>query len=309
MEINEIHRVKEGLQIKMPSKPKIPVRATRYMDKYPSLIIGDTGPHVVICPMSGDLISDPTRIPEAGAKIYNILFPPGFTYHIISYPRELTPEHKLEDFVEDFAKIIKENILPLQAAALKKENKQSLNTIILSGISYGGTVAGHITASYPELVRKLVLVVAACDLSNEGVDLLKRMIDLAHAGKGLELELLNNTLFDVWIWHKITNLITKINWKKSIPFRYPLSTIANAYSHALTHVGKVDEMLKKIKAPTYILGADQDHHFAKECYEKTGKLIQKAELTFLHGNHMAPLEHMGKTKAWLRRVIELGENL
>lgn len=274
-------------------KEKVPITTTTYLDKYPFMKIGNTGKNVVICPMSAELITSATFHPKDGAKIYQMLFPPNYTYNMIGYPKILTADHTLEQLAEDFVKIIKEKIIS------PEEPK-----VILMGISYGGFLATLIASQHPELFERLILIVASGFINENGHRFVNSLLEVANAGDGYKLELMNGDIFKNPIFRFLVKLSTKLNWEKSIPDRYPLSTMINAYNHLLDREHMSKDFLKKIAIPTYMLGADQDKFFGKECYEETARLIPNAKLTILHGGHMSPIEHMGKAKKIIKTFFE-----
>jgi pimeloyl-ACP methyl ester carboxylesterase len=279
--------------MKKMEKGKVPITTSTFLEKYPFMKIGDTGKNVVICPMSAELITSATFHPKDGAKLYQMLFPQNFIYNIIGYPGNLTPDHTLEQLAEDFIQIIKANIITTTQPK-----------IILVGISYGGFLATLIASKFPELIDRLILIVASGFVNDIGRNFVHQILELAEAGKGLELELLNGDIFKNPILRFLVKLTTKLNWEKSQKDRYPLSNMINAYKHLLVREGMSKNFLQKITVPTFILGADQDVFFGKECYEETARLIPNTKLAFLHGGHMAPIEHMGKAKKIIKTFFE-----
>jgi pimeloyl-ACP methyl ester carboxylesterase len=276
---------------------KLPVTGIDFfLEKYPYLKIGNTGRDVVICPLSADLMMSSTTNPEGTAQLYRLLFPANYTYHIIGYEKNLSPETKLENTAADFVQIIQEKILGNSPENAKK--------IILVGISYGGFLASLIANKYPHLVEKLILLVSAGSVNAQGRQFVENLIALAKDGKGLELEKQNNNMFQTWWLRWLLQILSRLNWKKSQKDRYPLTTMINAYSDLIDRIGSSEELLRNIRVPTYILGGDQDRFFARECYEQTAALIPNAKLTLLHGGHMSPIEKHKEAAVWIKNALD-----
>jgi len=158
------------------------------------------------------------------------------------------------------------------------------------GVSYGGLIAQHLAADHPDLIRRLVIAMAAYKVGDEGKQLDTRYAELMSQGKtreayatmisilyprGIKKHLLK---FFVWLFGPLIS---------SKPTN-PMDLLVEAKAEC-EHDSK--NRLAQIKVPTLVIAGDNDFYFPEQLYRETAAGIPNARLILYEGvGHMA----MGK---------------
>ncbi|MBD3353863.1 MAG: alpha/beta fold hydrolase [Candidatus Lokiarchaeota archaeon] len=210
-------------------------------------------------------------------SIFSKYIPKDYTFFILGYDKDLPPGYSTIEMADDIGSIIKNHI-----------GKASL-----AAISYGGMIAIPLAANYPEFIEKLILIVTAHSVSEQGVKRAKKMLNLAKHGKFYELFQMSNEIYKRKLVRVFMRKMTQRKKTKLMETMSPSSLFINAYSYWIEHNGENKKYLEKINAPTLIIGADKDQFFTKEIYEETAELIHNAHLKiFENETHMVPIEKM-----------------
>ncbi|MHA1521800.1 MAG: alpha/beta fold hydrolase [Promethearchaeota archaeon] len=245
-------------------------------NKYPYVKFGHGSKNLVIFPPSRDLIRTLALDPEREIRAYQKMLPKQFsgTVFILGYDIEVSEKTFCREIAADFAIFIKDHV----------------GKAIIVGISYGGAVAIPFAQQNPELTEKLVLLVSAYGLSDPGVKLCENLIstvqkDGLYAGQMQIDGLIHGP---IRILMKLTHWI-QWKWKK-LPTNLP-KTFINAYTHISRHPLGLKPHLSGIKAPTIIIGGENDQFFSPERYQETADLIPNAQLVLIkNGSHPIPME-------------------
>lgn len=247
---------------------------------------------LVIFPPSQELIF-PIRInPWLQIKKYQSLIPKDVigNLYILGYDPQLTVETFLADIAEDFGEFIQDKIGPCTIA----------------GISYGGGVAIPFASKFPELTQKLLLVVASYAMSDEGVDLCKKIIAHAKRGEMLQVQLIMASLIKNRLLSTYLKLSTHLRWNRLQYYLNPISTLVNAYTHNIKYNYGLKKYIDKIRAETLIIGGTKDQFFSVELYQELADAIKKSRLVlFENATHTVPVEKIFKVKKLVRDFLKI----
>ena len=118
---------------------------------------------LVVFPPSQELVFPLRKNPWLQINRYHSLIPKDVvgTVYVLGYNPYLTVDTFLAEVAEDFRTFIAENIGPCNIA----------------GISYGGAIAIPFAAKFPELTKKLLLVVSTYAMSEQGIGLCNKIIE------------------------------------------------------------------------------------------------------------------------------------
>jgi len=173
-------------------------------------------------------------------------------------------------------------------AAVLREIGPDRGPADLLGLSMGGFVAGEIAVAYPHSVGRLVFGLAAARLSDEGRGTVARWGRWADGGNWLP------------IYREAIDAVS-VGGK-----RRALRIVAHGYD-ALTDGPRCPEAfrtevraclshdgtrgLKRIEAPTLVIGADADPFFSPRGYKQTARALPEGSLRLFSGiGHQAVLE-------------------
>ncbi len=247
---------------------------------------------LVIFPPSQELIF-PLRInPYLQINRYESLLPQdelGDVY-ILGYDPQISVETFLADIAEDFGEFIRERIGPCSIA----------------GISFGGGVAIPFAVKYPELVKKLLLVVSSYAMSDQGIELCQEIIDLTDNNERLKAQirlacLVRNPLLKIFL-----RMSTHLNWAKKQSYLNPPSTLVNAYTHMIKYNYGLKKYIHGIKAPTLMIGGTKDQFFSVELYQELANAIENCEsVLFKNATHAVPLEKIFKIKKLVKEFLKM----
>lgn len=264
--------------------------ADYFLNKFPFVKFGKKGGQkVVFLPPTGDLIWSLENSPELIARTYEGM---GFSSddyecYVLGYDPKWPDDYSFEDLINDFDKILKEEIGPAT----------------LVGISFGGFLAVPLAQRNPDLVKKMAMIISGCRVSEEGRLLAAKMVKSAQEES--QQEFLNKVflLFRRRWANFLTRLIINNFSKKTEKFN-PVSTFINAYSSFNDYGDKNKELLKDVKAKTLIVGAEHDQFFSKEIYQETAKLIPNAKLEFFKDEtHMVVIEKSLKVRKMIKEFM------
>ncbi len=263
-------------------------------DRYSYVSFGTGENRYVIFPPTRELIIGLRHNPSKEAKSFQRMFPKSLKgkVYIIGYDPNLTKDTYCRDIARDIASFIADSIGPAD----------------IIGISYGGAIAIPFADLFPSLVKKLILLVSAGSLSDNGVNLCKQLIDIAktHGLRETQREI-DHLILNSWMrW--MTQFVHFIEWNiKKIPHNSP-ETFINAYTHTSTYPLGLKPHLAGIVAPTLIIGGTRDQFFSEAIYIETKELISSASLVLIEdGGHPVPLEHPALIKQLVRNFLKVNK--
>lgn len=246
-------------------------------DRYTWLRCGTGDPKYVIFPPTRELVSGLRFTPKKTANFYRRMFPRHFsgTIYIMGYNPQIKAQTWCRDIAKDFEEVLTPEFGPFN----------------LIGISYGGAIAIPFAEQNPELVQKLVLLVSAYGLSEEGVTLCKDLIHVVQTQghRALQKRIDNLILSPLARW--TIKFFNWIEWDLQKKKCNPVETFVNAYLHISKHPTGLKPHLSGIHAPTLIIGGTKDQFFSTTRYQETEALIPNAKLILFHNRgHSVPIE-------------------
>ena len=187
-------------------------------------------------------------------------FAENYTIYIVSRKSGLHEGYTTKDMSNDYAELI------------RTEFGGKVNLVI--GISYGGMIAQHFAADYPDLFDHIVIAMAAHRISEEGKELDYKFAEFLSKGKtssayktivtALYPKGLKRTVFKWFFW--MVGVFTK--GSKSETFSRDVMIEAKAeMEHDST------ESLSRIKLPVLIICGGRDYYFPIEYVKEMSKLI------------------------------------
>lgn len=212
--------------------------------------------------------------PEDYALMTQRVLPPGYVYYILGYDPNPPQRYGFDHIVRDFAQIVRDHT----------------GRGVIIGVSFGGFVAQRFAAEHPELVDKLVLLISAHRLSDEGrrkvlrQEAYMRRGDLYAFIKDMALLFRRpwyNWLLGFALWQGRHRLARTLN--------YP-ATLLRVYEDLFTDFDNAP-YLNRVRAPTLVIGGTADQFFDVAAFRETTASITGARLhLFSRETHMVPLE-------------------
>ena len=175
-----------------------PHQTGMFLNRIPYLKMGNGPNNLVIIRETSELFLSVGSAPEGQYKIFKRVIPPKYTLYILGYDKNLSDSNTEETIVDDYAKILKDEIGPS----------------VLMGMSYGGLNAITLAGKYPDLVKKLILLVSAHKASEQGLILAKEWMRMVRAGELFKLNMSFADLFGKWIFKILSKIMTKKNLPK-----------------------------------------------------------------------------------------------
>jgi pimeloyl-ACP methyl ester carboxylesterase len=201
-------------------------------------------------------------------------FAEGHTVYLINRRRGMPSRYTTRDMASDYARVMAEELGPSR----------------VMGFSTGGSIAQYVALDHPELVQRLVLVVTASRLSEEGRETCERWQKLARGRSWRELRADMASI----------NVTSESNKRLARAFmavfgtlvlRAPsdpsdfLTTLEADLGHDTT------DLLPELSAPTLLIGGDEDPFFSESLLRETAGKIPDAELRVYEGvGHGVPKE-------------------
>ena len=175
-----------------------------------------------------------------------------YKVYIVSRRPGLPPGYSLKDMSDDYAVMIKNELG---------------GTVDIIGVSTGGGIAQYFAIDHPDLVRRLVLVMTGCRLTEEAKELLRTVADLARKRKRRAAYALLATAI-------IRKGSAKHLFKWFMWLLGPLMVPADP-SDGIVEIEADDrydlsDQLDRIKADTLVIGGEED--FFYPIHETAGKI-------------------------------------
>ena len=176
--------------------------------------------------------------------------------------RDLPTGYSMRDISDDYAAMIKE------------EFKGSVD---IMGGSTGGTIAQHLAADHPDLVRRLVLAITGYRLSEEGREGQRRFCELARRGKWRKAY---SHMMDGVYPRGIKKHLWKLFMWLFASFMKPDDPTDLLLVMEAEDKHDFKDRLAEIKAPTLVIGGEEDFFYP---IRETAAGIPNAELIVYAG--------------------------
>lgn len=167
---------------------------------------------------------------------------------------------------------------------------------LVLGISLGGVVALRFAARYPDLVRRLVLLVSAQRFSAGGRRMMERQLVALERGDFPTLVRENALLFRrPWYNWLVRLKLWKEGSRLAAGYR-DAAAILHDYRQLFGPDFELNaEYARRIVSPTLVLGGTADQYFDRAAFAETARLIPGAQIQlFERETHMLPIEQSGK---------------
>lgn len=170
------------------------------------------------------------------------------------------------------------------------------------GVSQGGMISQYLAIDYPELVRKLVLVVTTAKANETLLTVVNSWIEMAKADnyKDIMLDTTRKSYSEVYLEkHKnILPLLGKVGKPKDFT-RFMIQADACKKHDASAE-------LHKISCPTFIVGGDSDQIVGPNSSSELAEMIEGCELFVYEGLGHATYE---EAEDFFERVLEFLERV
>jgi pimeloyl-ACP methyl ester carboxylesterase len=201
-------------------------------------------------------------------------FAEGHTVYVINRRRDLPSGYTTQDMAADYARVMEEEVGPSR----------------VMGFSTGGSIAQYVALDHPELVQRLILVVTASRLSEEGRETCERWRKLARGRRWRELRA---DMASANVTSEANKRLARafmavfgrlVLGAPSDPSDF-LTTLEADLGHDTT------DRLPELSSPTLIIGGSDDPFFPESLLRETAGKIPGAELRVYEGvGHGVPKE-------------------
>jgi len=190
-----------------------------------------------------------------------------YTVYLIGRKQNLPEDYTFIDMANDYANLI------------RKEFQEPAD---IMGVSTGGQIAQYLAADHPDIVRKLIIISAAYQVSEKGANIEEKAAEYFKQGKyGKSLATILDLIFSSKVKGSIAKFFTRLLGKRFIgKIEFP--------NDFLTEVrGDIEmnfkERLKDIKAPTLVLSGDLDIEYTADLVRETAERIPNSKLILYEG--------------------------
>lgn len=198
------------------------------------------------------------------------LFTEDYTIYFLGRKQGQTKGYTTRDMSDDYAKLI--------------EKTFNASVDIIVGISYGGLIAGHFAADYPNYFRRIILLMSAHKMSDMGKEIDYSFAQYLSEGKkrkaaaimmqALYPKGITRTLLGLLMWVMSPMLF------KEEHASYKNDVLIEAEAECAHDAG---ESLRKIIKPVLIIAGTEDVYFPKPLVEEAARLIDNVVLKLYEG--------------------------
>lgn len=260
----------------------VTVREGHLIGDIPYLAFGNGPPLVALPGLTGD-VGHPTGFARASQLRPLLPLARHFTVHVLNRRSGLPPRYSLGDLADDFAAGIGVEFRP---------------PVPVLGVSTGGSVALQLAADHPALVSRLVVVAAACRLSEQGRRGQQRLVELIEAGQPRRAWALIGRLSAGS--YLTGQAMAAMLWLLA-PALTPHDPSALRALVAAEDRFDLGERLADISAPTLLIGGVHDRYYSPTSFRRTALGITGAQLRLLpRAGHAGTITHRGATRDMVR---------
>ena len=214
----------------------------------------------------------PLRI--VGARLFRPLVDAGYAVWAVTRPRNLPDGHSIEDMADDYA------------AVITAEFGGGVDIVI--GSSMGGLIVQYLAANHPDSAETFVALAAACDVTEESKDLVRRQAAVVASGdrtqRGLAAaeQMLPGRRLG-WLRRPIVPLAARIwDWQTD-PSEHEHFEHDYAIESDAVIQFNARQALPRIRVPVLLINGDRDRNYPKELVEETAQLIPTCTLVWYPG--------------------------
>lgn len=200
----------------------------------------------------------------------------GFAVWVVTRRRGMPPGHTVADMADDYAQVVAQEL--------------GGRVDVVLGESFGGLIAQQLAASHPELLGRLVLLSAACEVSAWGKDVDTRLVaalergDRATAGATFAEYALPGERMR-WARRLLGPLAAR---EMLTGGPYPVSDIVVETRSEAAFDSRA--LLPRLEVPVLLVSGDRDRFFPRALVEETARLVPACTLIWRPGRG-----HLGST--------------
>lgn len=210
-----------------------------------------------------------------------------YKVYMFSRKHPIEEGYSTRDMARDMAKA-------MQILGIKKAD--------IVGVSQGGMISQYLAIDYPELVRKLVLVVTTAHANETLITTVNRWIEMAKSDnyKDIMLDTTRKSYSEAYLekHKKIIPLLGKVGKPKDFS-RFLIQAEACKKHDASAE-------LHKISCPTFIVGGDSDQIVGSDSSAELAEMISRSELLIYEGLGHATYE---EAEDFFEKVLEFLEQV
>ncbi|WP_349677769.1 alpha/beta hydrolase [Achromobacter sp. UBA2119] len=259
-------------------------------DGVPCAHVGDMPPEFVVINGGQGFMrrQTPRRLHRDLRRIARVL-PPNASFALLGYPEAE-----------------RNAALPALADRLTKLIGRRYGPTTLVGISFGGIVATRIASYNPAIVKRLVLISSAHELSEPGKDLIREQLSNVLAGNYVGLMKSFTTIFRR-PWRNALLIIALSLSRRRLAHGMGNPQTIVRYLNALLELPlERADWLSCVQAKTLVIGGEDDQFFGVGAMARSAGRIPDATLHLIKGErHMVMVERAstvaGVVAKWLRR--------
>ncbi|MBU3759215.1 MAG: alpha/beta hydrolase [Candidatus Omnitrophica bacterium] len=232
---------------------------------FPFVRFGKGADQLVIFPPMHDALFPVTEFPWFFQLLFHE-FSRDFTLTLISRRRKLPVGFTTQDMAEDYAHVLRRETGPSH----------------ILGVSLGGLISQHLAAEYPAYVRRLAVVAAAHKMGPLGLQIARRWIPWARAGRWKDIYEETMSLTYTRGHRGIRYRVMKSFLKKFLMPRIhdPADFIIAGQAGMLHDSSGV---LPRIPVPVLIVGGTQDEFFPESLFREMASRIPEARCLVIPG--------------------------
>lgn len=238
-------------------------------DSFPYVRVGRGERQLVVIPGFGDAMFG-GRYPPAAAwalQSYFHRFTDEYTIHVVSRPRGLPENYRIEDAAEQYSQIL--DWLPTPVDIL--------------GISMGGFIGQELAAHNPDLVTNLVLTVSGWRVADGGRSTIDRWLRYADQHRWYQLQ--TEAAVELYTLRDWRRYVLTSAFGTASQLLLPRPAVPTDVSRSLRAILTYDatETLPKITADTFVVGGSVDPFFPDSILRETADRIPHASVLSIEG--------------------------
>ena len=190
-----------------------------------------------------------------------------YVVYVLGRRSKLPEGYSTQDMAEDYAAVIKDEF--------------DGGPIDVMGMSYGGLIAQHLAADNPQLIRRLVIAMSVYRFSEKGNNLDLRFAELLSKNKTRAAFSSLGDAVDNRIKRRVLKSFLWLIGPLMFSKPEPLSDVLVEGKAEMAH--NTRDRLAEIRAPTLVIGGDQDFYCPAERLRETAAEIQDSRLVLYEG--------------------------
>jgi pimeloyl-ACP methyl ester carboxylesterase len=233
-----------------------------------------SGPQTLLLLAGGPGNSVPRGAGASGFTRGMSAFTGEYTIYLVTRKSHLPEGYSTRNMADDYAELIRQAF--------------GGHVDVVVGASYGGLIAQHLAANYPDLFGHLVIAMSAHRISDAAKKIDARYAELISQRRDREAMALRAEA--VWRDGALKSVMGAVLWAFGKVLLGPVDdtfrkdVVIEAQAE-LAH--EAVESLKRIRVPVLLVGSDGDFAFPLSYMQEMAGLIEKATLKVYPGGHTA----------------------